>query len=113
MTLEEKIVQLTKATLFDLVNLRYDKLKEENKINNEAEELLKEVFQMQGTLTLPPSDEKMDIDVYEYNDNSGFGTEVRYLWFDDEESSIVLFCEAKTNAEKTEITEFYIETIDA
>lgn len=54
----------------------------------------------------------MDIDLYEFNDNSGFGTEVRYLWFDDEESQVVLFCEAKTNAEKTEITEFYIETID-
>jgi len=112
MTLEEKIVQLTKETLVDLVNLRYDKLKEENKINDENEEFLKKVFQMEGTLTLPPSDEEMDIDFYEYNDNSGFGTEVRYLWFDDEESQIVLFCEAKTNAEKTEITEFYIETID-
>ncbi|MGE7690428.1 DUF7668 domain-containing protein [Lysinibacillus sp. NPDC097214] len=112
MSLEEKIVQLTKETLVDLVNLRYDKLKEENKINDETEELLKEVIQMQGILTLPPSDEVMDIDVYEYNDNSGFGTEISFLWFDDEESPIVLFCEAKTNAEKTEITEFYIETID-
>ncbi|MGE7947953.1 DUF7668 domain-containing protein [Lysinibacillus sp. NPDC093688] len=112
MSLEEKIVQLTKETLVDLVNLRYNKLKEENKINDETEELLKEVIQMQGILTLPPSDEEMDIDVYEYNDNSGFGTEIRFLWFDDEESPIVLFCEAKTNAEKTEVTEFYIETID-
>lgn len=54
----------------------------------------------------------MDIDLYEFNDNSGLGTEVKYLWFDDEESQIVLFCKAKTNAEKTKITEFYIETID-
>jgi len=112
MTIEEKVVQLTKETLVDLVNLRYDKLKEENKINDETEELLKEVIPMQGVLTLPPSDEEMDIEVYEYNDNSGFGTEV-YLWFDDEESPIRLFCEAKTNAEKTELTEFFIETIDA
>ncbi|WP_342532354.1 hypothetical protein AB9L15_14715 [Lysinibacillus fusiformis] len=113
MTLEEKIVQLTKETLVDLVNLRYDKLKEENKINDETAEFLHEVFQMQGTLTLPKSDEEMVIDVYEYNDKSGFGTEVRYLWFDDEESAIVLFCEAKTNVEKTEVTKFFIETIDA
>jgi len=112
MTLEEKIVQLTRETLVDLVNLRYDKLKEENKINEETEEFLRGVFQLEGTLTLPPRDEEMDIDLYEFNDNSGFGTEVRYLWFDDEESQIVLFCEAKTNAEKTKITEFYIETID-
>ena len=113
MTLEEKIAELTRVTLVDLVNLRYDKLKEENKINDETEELLKEVISMQGTLTLPPSDEEMDIDVYEYNDNSGFCAEVRYLWFDDEEIPIILFCEAKTNAEKNEVTEFYIETIDA
>ncbi|EON72142.1 DUF7668 domain-containing protein [Lysinibacillus sphaericus] len=113
MTLEEKIVQLTKETLVDLVNLRYEKLKEENKINDETEKFLKDVILMQGTLTLPPSDEEMDIDVYEYNDNSGFCAEVRYLWFDDEEIPIILFCEAKTNAEKNEVTEFYIETIDA
>jgi len=112
MSIEEKVVQLTKETLVDLVNLRYDKLKEENKINDETEEFLKEVIPMQGVLTLPPNDEEMDIEVYEYNDNSGFGTEV-YLWFDDEESPIILFCEAKTNAEKTEITEFFIETLDA
>ncbi|WP_285400036.1 hypothetical protein [Lysinibacillus sp. fls2-241-R2A-57] len=111
MTLEEKVMHLTKETLVDLVNLRYDKLKEENKINDENEEFLKEVFQMQGTLTLPPSDEELDINVYKYNDNSGFSTEV-YLWFDGVESPIILFCEAKTNAEKTEITEFYIETVD-
>ncbi len=111
MTLKEKIVQLTKETFVDLVNLRYDKLKKENKINDETEEYLKDIFQTEGTLTLPPSDEEMDIETYEYNDNSGFGTEV-YLWFDNEESQIRLFCEAKTNAEKTEITEFYIETID-
>jgi len=112
MSIEEKVVRLTKETLVDLVNLRYDKLKEENKINDETEEFLKEVIPMQGVLTLPPNDEEMDIEAYEYNDNSGFGTEV-YLWFDDEESPIRLFCEAKTNAEKTEITEFFIETLDA
>lgn len=111
--LEEQIVQVTKETLVDLVNLRYDKLKKENKINSETEELLKEVLSLQGTLTLPPSDEEMNIDVYEYNDNSGFCAEISYLWFDGEETSIVLFCEAKTNAEKTKVTEFYIETIDA
>ncbi|MFJ7666423.1 hypothetical protein ACIQXI_04905 [Lysinibacillus sp. NPDC097195] len=113
MTLEQKIVQLTRETLVDLVNLRYDKLKVENKINDETEELLKEVIPMQGTLTLPPSDEVMDIDVYEYNDNSGFCAEIRYLWFDNEETPIILFCKAKTNTEKTHVTEFYIETIDA
>lgn len=113
MTLEEKIIQLTKETLVDLVNLRYEKLKEENKINDETEKLLKEVISMQGTLTLPPSDEEMDIDVYEYNDGSGFGSEVCYLWFDDEEIPIVLHCEVKTNAEKNQVAEFYIKTIDA
>lgn len=100
MILEEKIVQLTRETLVDLVNLRYAKLKEENKINEETEEFLKEVFQVEGTLTLPPSDEEMDIDLYEYNDNSGFGTEVRYLWFDDEESQIVLFVKQKQMLKK-------------
>ena len=113
MTIEEKIIQLTKETLVDLINLRYEKLKEENKINDESEKLLKEVISMQGTLTLPPSDENMDIDVYEYNDKSGYVSEVRYLWFDDEEIPIVLYCEAKTNTEKTLVTEFYIATIDA
>ncbi|WP_409369612.1 hypothetical protein [Lysinibacillus sp. 38-6] len=113
MTIEEKIIQCTKETLVDLVNVRYEKLKEENKINDETEKLLKEVISMQGTLTLPPSDENMDIDVYEYNDKSGFVSEVRYLWFDNEEIPIVLYCEAKTNDEKTQVTEFYIETIDA
>lgn len=113
MTIEEKIIQCTKETLVDLVNVRYEKLKEENKINDETEKLLKEVISMQGTLTLPPSDENMDIDVYEYNDKSGFVSEVRYLWFNNEEIPIVLYCEAKTNDEKTQITEFYIETIDA
>ncbi|WP_291760321.1 DUF7668 domain-containing protein [Lysinibacillus sp. UBA5990] len=113
MTLKEKIIQLTKKTYVDLVNLRYEKLKEENKLNDETERLLKEVISMQGTLTLPPSNEEMDIDVYEYNDGSGFGSEVRYLWFDDEEIPIVLHYEAKTNAEKTQVTEFYIKTIDA
>ncbi|MGE7988905.1 DUF7668 domain-containing protein [Lysinibacillus fusiformis] len=113
MTLKEKIIQLTKETYVDLVNLRYEKLKEENKINDETERLLKEVISMQGTLTLPPSNEEMDIDVYEYNDGSGFGSEVRYLWFDDEEIPIVLHYETKTNAEKTQVTEFYIKTIDA
>lgn len=44
MILEEKIVQLTRETLVDLVNLRYAKLKEENKINEETEEFLKRSF---------------------------------------------------------------------
>ncbi|KOS60327.1 hypothetical protein FJQ98_11815 [Lysinibacillus agricola] len=113
MAIEDQLIQVTKETLVDLVNLRYEKLKNEDKLNDEIEEFLNEVIPMQGVLTLPPSDEDMDIDVYEYNDNSGFGTEIRYLWFDDEESQLVLFCEAKTDTEKSKLTEFYIDTIDA
>ncbi|MEY9979142.1 hypothetical protein [Lysinibacillus sp. RC79] len=113
MTIEDQLIQVTKETLADLVNLQYEKLKNEYKINDEIEEFLKEVIPMQGVLTLPPSDEEMVIDVYEYNDNSGFGTEIRYLWFDDEESQLVLFCEAKTDSEKSKIIEFCIDTIDA
>ncbi|MED3574155.1 hypothetical protein [Cytobacillus praedii] len=113
MTIEEQIRQLTKEAFVDLVHLRYDKLKEENKLNEETENFLKEVFQEQGILSLPPSNEEMDIDVYENNDNSGFCSEIRYLWFDDEESPIVLFCQAKADKERTRVTEFYIETLDA
>ncbi len=32
-----------------------------------------------GALTLPSSDELMDIDVCEYNDGRGFGAEISYL----------------------------------
>ncbi|WP_313801846.1 hypothetical protein [Cytobacillus sp.] len=113
MPIEEQIRQLAKEAFFDLVHLRYDKLKKENKLTEETENFLKEVFQEQGILSLPPSNEEMDIDVYEYNDNSGYCAEIRYLWFDDEESPIVLFCQAKANEEKTRVTEFYIETLDA
>ncbi|WP_042473302.1 DUF7668 domain-containing protein [Bacillus ndiopicus] len=113
MTIEEKIIQRTKETLVDLVHQRYEQLKEKNILNDETLPFVKEVIAMQGTLTLPPSEALMDIDVYEYNDGSGFCAEVRYLWFDNEEIPIVLFCEAKTNTDKTVITEFYIETIDA
>lgn len=113
MTIEEQIIQLTKGTLEDLVNLRYDKLKKEHKLTNETEEMLKEIIALQGSFMLPPNDEEMTVDVYEYDNDQGFGAEISYLWFDNEESSLVLLFEAKTNAEKTTVIEFYIETIDA
>ena len=46
---------------------------------------------MQGTLTWPLDEASLAIDVYEMNDQSCFTTEIRYLWFDDEESAVVLF----------------------
>ncbi len=110
MNIKEQVIQLTKEVIIDLVDCNYKKLKENNVLNEDTEQLVKTTVEYEGKITLPP--DNMEIDLYEYNDNSGFGTET-YLWFDDEESQLRLFCEAKTNAEKTEITHFYIDDIDA
>jgi len=113
MQMEEQLIALTKKTLEDLVHKRYEKLILEQTLTEETATFLQEVFELQGNLTWPLDEALLDIDVYEMNDQSYFVTEIRYLWFDHEESAIVLFCKAFTNAEKTAITAFIIDTVDA
>ncbi len=113
MKIEEQLIALTKNTLEDLVHKRYEKLILEQTLTEETATFLQEVFELQGNLTWPLDESMLDIDVYAMNDASYFVTEIRYLWFDDEESAIVLFCKAFTNAEKTAITAFIIDTVDA
>lgn len=113
MQMKDKIRALTKMTLDDLVHNRYEKLQQEKILTEDTAIFLQEVFALQGTLTWPLDEASVDIDVYEMDDQSCFTTEIRYLWFDDEESAVILFCKAYTNADQTEITAFMIDTVDA
>ncbi len=113
MQMKDKIRALTKMTLDDLVHNRYEKLQQEKILTEDTAIFLQEVFALQGILTWPLDEASVDIDVYEMDDLSCFITEIRYLWFDDEESAVVLFCKAYTNADQTEITAFMIDTVDA
>ncbi|MGE7689762.1 hypothetical protein ACQKMI_11155 [Lysinibacillus sp. NPDC097214] len=54
-------------------------MKEKNIFNDETSAFVKEVIAMQGALTLPFSDELMDIEIYEYKDSRGFGAKISYL----------------------------------
>lgn len=113
MQIEKQLIKLTKNTLDDLVHKRYEKLILEQTLTEETATFLQEVFELQGNLTWPLEEALLDIDVYEMNDQSYFVTEIRYLWFDDEESALVLFCKAFSNPEKSAVTAFKIDTVDA
>lgn len=113
MQIKDQIRALTKNTLDDLVHNKYEKLQQEKILTEETTIFLQEVFALQGTLTWPLDEASVDIDVYEMDDQSCFISEIRYLWFDDEESAVILFCKAYTNADQTEITAFMIDTVDA
>lgn len=113
MQIKDQIRALTKNTLDDLVHNNYEKLQQEKILTEETTTFLQEVFALQGTLTWPLDEASVDIDVYEMDDQSCFISEIRYLWFDDEESAVILFCKAYTNADQTEITAFMIDTVDA
>ncbi|QSB09159.1 hypothetical protein JTI58_19425 [Lysinibacillus fusiformis] len=113
MQIKDQIRALTKNTLDDLVHNNYEKLQQEKILTEETTIFLQEVFALQGTLTWPLDEASVDIDVYEMDDQSCFISEIRYLWFDDEESAVILFCKAYTNADQTEITAFMIDTVDA
>ena len=113
MQIKDQIRALTKNTLDDLVHNKYEKLQQEKILTEETTIFLQEVFALQGILTRPLNEASVDIDVYEMDDQSCFISEIRYLWFDDEESAVILFCKAYTNADQTEITAFMIDTVDA
>ena len=108
MNIKEQIEQLAKQSFIDLINMNYDKLKAANILNDETEELIKDVVELNGKITLRS---ELEIDVYEYDDQSGFGVEVPIV-LDKEGAEMFLYFEAKTNDEKSEVTKFYIETID-
>jgi hypothetical protein len=113
MQIKDQIRALTENTLADLVHNNYEKLQQEKILTEETTIFLQEVFALQGTLTWPLDEASVDIDVYEMDDQSCFISEIRYLWFDDEESAVILFCKAYTNADQTEITAFMIDMVDA
>ena len=91
MQIKDQIRALTKNTLDDLVHNKYEKLQQEKILTEETTIFLQEVFALQGTLTWPLDEASVDIDVYEMDDQSCFISEIRYLWFDDEESAVILF----------------------
>ncbi|WP_230874945.1 DUF7668 domain-containing protein [Lysinibacillus cavernae] len=111
--IEDQLIALTKNTLDDLVHRRYEKLQQAHLLTDETAAFLQEVFDLQGTLTWPLDEALMAIDVYEVYDHSYYITEIRYLWFDDEESAVVLFCKASTNEDKSKVTAFMIDSVDA
>ncbi|MED4532396.1 hypothetical protein ABET51_11270 [Metabacillus fastidiosus] len=111
MNIEKIIEQLAKESMIDLFYLHYDKLKAENILNEENEKWIKEIIELNGEITFPSTDMEIEADIYEYNDGSGFGVEIPIV-LGEEGAELSLFFEARTNTEKTEVIQFYIEAID-
>ncbi|WP_166244775.1 DUF7668 domain-containing protein [Paenibacillus turpanensis] len=109
--LREQITARVKEAVEDLIALRFEKLKENKMLDDEGEALIKQVLELEGAFSEPS--EEYSIDLYEYNDNSGFSIEVRYLWIDGEESQLYFEFEALTNADKTKVEKLYFKTVDA
>ncbi|MEH7453498.1 hypothetical protein [Gottfriedia acidiceleris] len=65
MKIEEQIEQLARQSMMDLIPMNYDKLITTNILNDETEELIKDVIELNGKITLRS---ELEIDVYEYDD---------------------------------------------
>jgi hypothetical protein len=109
MDIKDQIVLIAKEATIMLIREQYSLLLKKGWVTEEMIEYFKEVFELNGKPTFP--NEEFEIDVYEFNDNSGYGVDVR-LWIEHLETDFFLQAEAETDVEKTKITRFFLTGVN-